>query len=67
MSNFNVTFHHPIQDDVLVFIRSEIPHLIKNIVTVFERSGTVKYTYFHFRSHPVSLKLLQQLWLCEQE
>ena len=66
MSNLNVVFHHPIQDDVIIFIGGEMPHLIKKIVNTFERSGTVKSTDLYFREQHVSLSMLQQLWLCDQ-
>ena len=43
-----------------------MPHLVKKIVNAFERSGEVKSTDLQFRGQPVTLKMLQQLWLSEQ-
>ena len=43
----------------------EIPHLIEKIVNALERSRSVKSTNLYFRGQPMTLKILQQLWLCE--
>ena len=43
-----------------------MPHLIKKIVNALERSGSVKSTDLYFRNQPMTLRMLQQLWLCEQ-
>ena len=40
--------------------------MIKKIVNALERSGSMKSTDLYFRSQPMTLKMLQQLWLCEQ-
>jgi len=66
LSEYNVAFHHPIQNDITIFIGGEMPHLIKKIVNALERSGSVKSTDLNFRNQPMTLKMIQQLWLCEQ-
>ena len=66
MSKFNVGFQHPIQDNVIIFISGEMPHLIKKIVNALERSGSVKSIDLYFRGQHVSVKMLQQVWLCDQ-
>ena len=66
LSQYNVAFHHPIQENIIIFVGGEMPHLIKKIVNALERSGSVKSTDLLFRDQPMTLKMLQQLWLCEQ-
>ena len=66
LSEYKVAFNHPIHADTIIFLGGEMPHLIKKIVNAFERSGSVKSTDLQFRGQHLSLKMLQQLWLCEQ-
>ena len=66
LTEYNVAFKHPIQDNVIILVGGEMPHLVKKIVNAFERSGSVKSTDLQFRGEHLSLKMLQQLWLCQQ-
>ena len=61
-----VAFKHPIQDDITIFIGGEMPHLIKKIINALERSGSAKSTDLIFRNQPMTLAMIQQVWLCEQ-
>ena len=63
--DYNVTFKHPILNNILIFIGDEMPHLIKKIVNELERSGSVRSTDLRFRNQLMTLKMIQQLWLCE--
>ena len=66
LTEYDVAFRHPIQDNVIILVGGEMPHLVKKIVNAFERSGSVKSTDLQFRGEHISLKMLQQLWLCQQ-
>ena len=61
LSEYKVAFYHPIQEDIVVFIGGEIPHLIKKFVNALERSGSVKTTDLYFCNQPITLQMLQQL------
>ena len=63
--NMKVAFPHPSlsKDGVIIFIDSDMPHLIKKFVNALERSGSSDSdTDLHFRGHKLSLKMLHQLW-----
>ena len=63
--NMKVAFPHPSlsKDGVIIFIDSDMPHLIKKFVNALERSSSSDSdTDLHFRGHKLSLKMLHQLW-----
>ena len=65
--NMKVAFNHPTlsNDGIVIFIDSDMPHLIKKFVNVLERSGLSEHdTDLHFHGHKLSLNMLHQLW-CE--
>ena len=42
LTEYKVAFRHPIQNNIIIFLGGEMPHLIKKIVNAFERSVEVK-------------------------
>ena len=63
--NMKVAFPHLSlsKDGVIIFIDSDMPHLIKKFVNALERSSSSDSdTDLHFRGHKLSLKMLHQLW-----
>ena len=59
-----VAFWHPdLKGEVLVFIHSDMPHLVKKIVNALERSSLEKHkTDLQFRKMPLNLRMLEKIW-----
>ena len=65
--NMKVDFNHPTlsNDGIVIFFDIKIPHLIKKIVNILERSSLSEHnTALHFHGHNLSLNMINQLW-CE--
>ena len=65
--NMKVDFNHPTlsNDGIVIFIDSDMLHLIKKFVNTLERSGLSTHdTDLHFHEHKLSLNMIHQLW-CE--
>ena len=67
--NIKVAFNHPIlsNDGIVIYVDSDLPHLIKKIVNALERSGLSEDDIdLNFHGHKLSLNIFHQLW-CESE
>ena len=59
-------FKHPMCPCIWIFIGGDMPHLLKKIVSSFDRSGTVSSTDLKFRGKSISLVMLRRIWDCDQ-
>ena len=59
--NMKVAFNHPTlsNDGIVIFIDSDMPHLIKKFVNALERSGLSEHdTDLYFHEHKLSLNMI---------
>ena len=62
--DMKIAFNHPIRSAILIFIRGDMPHLIKKFVNVLERSGEKYSTNLFFENNHMSLKMSKNVWGC---
>ena len=62
--NMKIDFNHPTlsNDGIVIFFDIRLPHLIRKIVNILERSSLSEYnTALHFHGHNLSLNMINQL------
>ena len=63
-----IAFAHPCDTEIKVFIGGEMPHLVKKIVNRLERTSCSKNKVsLAFRGHPMSLNMIKEAWLWDDE
>ena len=63
--DFKIAYRHPIQDDVIIFIGGDMPHLIKKIANAFENSGVQPSRDLEFGGEKMSLLMMRKIWKCD--
>ena len=59
-----IAFYHPI-DKSLIFIGSDMPHLVKKICNAFENSSEVHTRNLKRKGEDISLRKLKIVWKCD--
>lgn len=60
-----IAYWHPCfekKDNIIIFLHSDMPHLIKKIVNALERTDQESSTDLHFRRKKMSLLMIHKLW-----